>query len=308
MRRLTFGFLTFGQMFMLGLSVIGAAHFFGEQNKMIWMFLVACICSFVQSVCTITILAEWAVNEHWRWRQGGEQKMKFKKFASANSDLAKQYNTFAKEFSAIHDVGENSNRYNREVFYGYIDFISPGTKVLDLGCGDGFDLLHYQELGATVSGLDASEEMLAIARFRLPNADIRCGLFSATGFDDAMFDAVLSKYSVQTTNDIEPVYREVRRVLKPGGTLLLLVTHPFGQFFERRGVGADYFSQTVVISNILGGAIQVAEPTHMLSEYLSPFFLQHFDLVAYDECWDRSAEQIDGQKYPGFLLIKANKR
>lgn len=233
--------------------------------------------------------------------------MRFKKYASADRDLAKQYDAIANTFSVIHDVGENSNRFNREVFYGYIDFIHPGLHILDLGCGDGLDMLYYQSLGATVCGLDASENMLAIARRRLPEADIRCGLFHGTSFDDASFDAVLSKYSVQTTDDVESVYREVYRVLKPGGTLLLLVTHPFRQFFEKRSGAADYFARELVTSNILGGVIKVTEPTHTMGEYLSPFLLTHFDLLVFDERWDRSAEQVDGKRYPGFLILKARK-
>lgn len=71
MRNIVFGLLFFGQLFMFGLSMLGAAYFFGEQNNSPRMFLVALICSFIQSTCTMTILAEWAVKE--RWQRGGEK-------------------------------------------------------------------------------------------------------------------------------------------------------------------------------------------------------------------------------------------
>ena len=61
-------------------------------------------------------------------------------------DLSKQYNNFAQRFSEVHDVGENSNRDNRKVFYSKLDFIKPGMKLLDLACGDGLDLVYYLKI------------------------------------------------------------------------------------------------------------------------------------------------------------------
>lgn len=79
-------------------------------------------------------------------------------------DLSKQYDNFAKRFSEVHDVGDNSNRDNRKVFYSKLSFIKPGMKLLDLACGDGLDLVYYKELGAEVYGLDASEELVKTAK------------------------------------------------------------------------------------------------------------------------------------------------
>jgi hypothetical protein len=51
--------------------------------------------------------------------------------------IAKQYDNIALEFARSHDIGENSNRFNREVFYKYIDFLKPGMK---LGCRSHIDV------------------------------------------------------------------------------------------------------------------------------------------------------------------------
>ena len=83
-------------------------------------------------------------------------------------DLSKQYNEFSKKFSDVHDVGENSNRDNRKVFYDHLEFIKPGIKLLDLGCGDGTDLVYYKKLGTDIYGVDASQELLNIAKKKLP--------------------------------------------------------------------------------------------------------------------------------------------
>lgn len=223
-------------------------------------------------------------------------------------DLSKQYNKFAQKFSDIHDQGENSNRDNRKIFYEHIDFIKPGMKLLDLACGDGLDLVYYQSFGAEIFGLDASEEMIAIAKKRLPDADIKVGLFENIPFEDNYFDIVLSKYSIQTSKDLHPVFVEICRVLKRGRILMYLVTHPLRQFIEKRDIATDYFKQEVIDLRILNNSISVKEPSHTLNEYLDDYFLKNFDIQLYKEYWDAAAEQIDGKKYPGYFIIKAFKR
>ena len=223
-------------------------------------------------------------------------------------DLSKQYNNFAKKFSEINDQGDNSNRDNRKTFYGNIDFIKPGVKLLDIACGDGLDLEHYKSLGAEIFGLDSSEEMIALAKKRLPDAVIKIGSFKKIPFESGGFDVVLSKYAIQTSSDMGPVFSEIYRVLKPGGIMMYLVTHPFRQYFEKRDETADYFEQKIVDTHILNNSILVKEPTHTLNDYLNDFLFKNFDLQFYKEYWDAAAEKIGGKKYPGYFIIKAVKR
>lgn len=223
-------------------------------------------------------------------------------------DLSKQYNKIAKEFSGIHDIGENSNRENRKIFYSHLNFIKPGIKLLDLACGDGLDLVYYKSLEAEVYGLDASEELVAIAKEKLPNVDIRVGLFENLPFESDFFDVVLSKYAIQTSPDLNPIFSEITRTLKSGGILMYLVTHPFRHYFEKKDMNADYFEQKVVKPRILNNSITVREPTHTMNEYLSGDFLKNFDVQFFQEYWDAAAEQIDGRKYPGYFILKAKKR
>ena len=223
-------------------------------------------------------------------------------------DLSKQYNNFAKRFSDTHDVGENSNRDNREIFYNHIDFITPGIKLLDVACGDGLDLVHYKSLGAEIFGIDASDELIQIAKSRLPEADIQVANFENLPFENNFFDAVVSKYAIMTSSDMSPAFKEIHRVLKPGGIMMYLVTHPFRQYFEKKDPQANYFEQKVVDSNILNNTILVKEPSHTMGEYLNDFLFKNFDVISYDEQWDAASEQIDGRKYPGYLILKAKKK
>lgn len=223
-------------------------------------------------------------------------------------NLAKQYNNFADDFSKNHSVGENSNNSNREIFYSHIDFVKPGMKLLDLGCGDGIDLNHYEELGADVYGLDASEELIEIAKKRLPKGKLVVALFEDIPFEDNFFDVVLSKYAIMTSMDMEPVLKEVHRVLKPGGIMLYSVTHPLRAFFEKKEAKADYFEKKIADIRILGNTVTIQEPTHTMKDFLSDFLFKNFDIQAYDERWDEAAEIIEEMKYPGYFILKAKKR
>lgn len=223
-------------------------------------------------------------------------------------ELSKQYNNFAEEFVKNAAEGVINNHFSRDLFYSYIDFIKPGTKLIDLACGDGFDLAHYQELGAKIYGLDASDEMVKLAKDRLPEADVRQGLFESIPFEDNYFDAVLSKYAIMTSADMKPIFSEMHRVLKPGGIMMYLVTHPFRQYFEKRDEKGDYFKQEVVNSHILDMTITVKEPSHTMTEYFNDSLFKNFEVLAYDEQWDPAAEAINDRKYPGFLIIKARKK
>jgi SAM-dependent methyltransferase len=68
--------------------------------------------------------------------------------------------------------------------------IAAGTRVLDAGCGSGEFCALALSLGARVSGIDASEGMLAVARGRAPGADLRAGDIQRLPYGDGAFDVV----------------------------------------------------------------------------------------------------------------------
>ncbi|MGB3316617.1 MAG: class I SAM-dependent methyltransferase, partial [Albidovulum sp.] len=68
--------------------------------------------------------------------------------------------------------------------------VTTGTRHLDAGCGAGMAAALAASLGAKVAGLDAAEEMLEIARERVPAGDFRQGDLEALPWDDNSFDLV----------------------------------------------------------------------------------------------------------------------
>src|SRR5918993_2487820 len=111
--------------------------------------------------------------------------------------------------------------------------LQPGERVLDVACGTGIVArLAAEHVGAqgAVVGLDLNTAMLAVARGlpRLPGAPITWTEASALDmpFRDATFDVVVCQLGLQIFPDRPQALREMRRVLVPGGRLLLSVFGP----------------------------------------------------------------------------------
>lgn len=105
--------------------------------------------------------------------------------------------------------------------------ITPGTKFLDAGCGAGLLGLLASYRGAYVAAFDASPALLDIARKRLPPAaDVREGELESLPYDDATFDVVTAVNSVFFAEDTARAIRELWRVVKPGGRVIVTAWGP----------------------------------------------------------------------------------
>lgn len=100
--------------------------------------------------------------------------------------------------------------------------IRPGVRVLDYGCGTGDFVAPMQRAGAEVYGVDVSDVALSVARKKAPRAHYR--LLTAEEslpFSDGEFDCVIAMEVVEHVFDLQSLFRELNRVSKPGGTLLV---------------------------------------------------------------------------------------
>ncbi len=106
-------------------------------------------------------------------------------------------------------------------------------RILDLGCGPGSLIPYLRTIdGAEIVGLDLSPRMIAEARRRHPEAELRVGDCEAIDAPEASFDAVLCSGVLHRLATPETTLAEVRRVLKPGGALIL--HEPADDHFARR--------------------------------------------------------------------------
>jgi len=111
----------------------------------------------------------------------------------------------------------------REAVWRHIAAIfQPGQCALDLGCGTGEDALRLMRAGLRVRAIDASGEMVRIARSRGVDAEIlpieHCRLI------DESFDAVLSNFgALNCVENIESLCEPLARVVRPGGYLIICI-------------------------------------------------------------------------------------
>jgi SAM-dependent methyltransferase len=99
--------------------------------------------------------------------------------------------------------------------------VGPGTRYLDAGCGSGMAAELAAARGADVSGIDAAEAMLSIARSRVPGGDFRRGDLEDLPFADESFDVVTGFNSFQYAGNPVAALREAGRVARRGGFVVI---------------------------------------------------------------------------------------
>jgi SAM-dependent methyltransferase len=139
--------------------------------------------------------------------------------------VALQFGTTARAYleSVTHATGDELELLAKEVA------AIPEAAVLDLGCGAGHASFAVAPHAASVTAYDLTPEMLAVvereaAARGLPNIATVQGMAEELPFREAHFDCVISRYSAHHWHDVPAALREVRRVLKPGGRVLLIDT------------------------------------------------------------------------------------
>ncbi|MFQ6605169.1 MAG: methyltransferase domain-containing protein [Fidelibacterota bacterium] len=163
-------------------------------------------------------------------------------------------------------------------FYGCgspIPIALEGKTVLDLGCGTGRDCyLLSQMVGpmGKVIGVDMTEEQLDVARrhidfhmtkfhYPFPNVEFKHGYIEdlqSIDMEDESIDVVISNCVINLSPEKEAVFREIFRVLKPGGELF------FSDVFSDRRIPADLRQDDVLLGECLGGAMYIEDFRRML--------------------------------------------
>jgi len=166
----------------------------------------------------------------------------------------------------------------QEKFYGCgspIPHALEGRTVLDLGCGTGRDVYTASQLVGEkghVIGVDMTENQLAVARkyigyhmdkfgFKKPNVTFHQGYIEdlkSLGIEDNSVDVVTSNCVINLSPNKEEVFREIFRVLKPGGELY------FSDVFTGKRVPEELTHDPVLLGECLGGAMYIEDFRRML--------------------------------------------
>ena len=116
----------------------------------------------------------------------------------------------------------------RPLYQHVFDTLKVGaqTSYLDVGCGSGMALEEAARHGAKLSGLDAASALLAVAKRRVPNADLRQGELEQLPFADGTFDLVTGFNSFQYAASALNALKEAARVAKKGANIVIATWSP----------------------------------------------------------------------------------
>ncbi|MBA2955638.1 demethylmenaquinone methyltransferase [Nocardioides sp. MAH-18] len=143
------------------------------------------------------------------------------------SDVRRMFDAVARRYDVTNDVlSVGQDRRWRKAVIAAVD-PQPGERVLDLAAGTGTSSQPFADAGATVVPCDFSLGMLRVGKSNRPHLPFTAGDGTQLPFGDAIFDAVTISFGLRNIVDPEAGLRELRRVTKPGGRLVVCeFSHP----------------------------------------------------------------------------------
>jgi SAM-dependent methyltransferase len=227
-----------------------------------------------------------------------------------------------------------SNHHRQLAIPTTLDLLDPrpDETVLDVGAGQGVLAPYIAGCGARYTGVDISHRLLKRARQHHANAgqfiqaDARA-LWKARLLTPGIFDAVVFLLSIQDMNPLEPVLESANWTLKPGGRIVMLMTHPCFRIPRQSGWGHDakrklqyrrvdsYLSPLTVPMKTYpgqdgGATISFHRP---LCEYINGLATRGLlidrldEITARREQADNRAQRRAEQEIPLFLALRARK-
>ena len=156
-----------------------------------------------------------------------------------------KFDAFAEDYARHAASSPYNALYDRPAVLAMLGDVK-GQRVLDAGCGPGFYAEQLVAMGADLVAFDQGPEMVRLARERVGEK----ATFRVHDLDDPLdwledesFDAALMALVIHHVDDRIAALREIHRVLRPGGRLVLSTHHPVSDWLRR---GGSYFDGQVV--------------------------------------------------------------
>ena len=171
-----------------------------------------------------------------------------------------------------------------------------------IGAQDGGDIAEYRALGFhDVAGVDTSSVMVEAAHKRLDeNTSVKAASWTQLPYPDTSKDIVIGRSALHYVDNLDMAYGEAARVLRPGGMLIIVSPHP-----DKVNRVVTQEGQEYVQNSIFDGAVTITYPRHSMDDYLSPFFLNLFEVEIQTEF---KRVTPDGKQEPGQIAFTARLR
>ena len=186
------------------------------------------------------------------------------------------------DWAEIYDSNANRTRDLDALVLRSAELPLDGAQVIEIGAGTGKNTTYLAERAGRVLALDLSSAMLDKARARLSADHVRFAEHDITTpwpAENAGTDLVVGNLVLEHIEDLAPVFAEIARVLKPGGTVFLSELHP-----ERQARG----SQAQFEKN--GEAALVEAYVHTVSEYVTQAETAGLTLTGINEAIEAGAD------------------
>ncbi|GAK04569.1 probable methyltransferase [Geomicrobium sp. JCM 19037] len=202
--------------------------------------------------------------------------------------------------------------YERPAMMAALPNCLKGKRVLDAGCSAGWYASQLTDLGAVVTGIDVSPEMVSAAEERVGGVTFLChDLKEELPFLDHTFDIIISSLTLHYVEEWTPTFSEFQRILKPSGTLIFSVHHPFMDFTKFESM--NYFDTTLLTDTWEKPSITVdvsfyRRPMQQIIHHTTQFFrleslIEPQPLEEMKETHERAYQYLN--THPHFLIVKA---
>ncbi len=148
------------------------------------------------------------------------------------------------KIKAVYDRDYRDRKFGGDklTFKWLLRILNPkkNSRLLDIGCGQGFLLREAERLGLVTYGIDISSEAVDIARRNSPSSNIICGDGHRLVWEDGYFDYITNIGSLEHFLEPERCLREMQRVMKKDGRACMMVPnlyyyrHIINNFLRRR--------------------------------------------------------------------------
>lgn len=188
-------------------------------------------------------------------------------------DILKAYNQWASQYDTNNNKTRDLEAIALRRSLSNISFDS----VLEIGCGTGKNTLWFRENSKEVTAIDLSDEMLSKAQEKINVEAVKFLQFDikkSWTFNDKLYDLVSFSLVLEHIQDLEHIFNEVYKKLKPGGYVYIGELHPFKQYTGTKARFDTGNGQQIVecFNHHISEFIQIAKRYKLLLTDIDEYF------------------------------------